>query len=216
MDKILRDRKIEKGIIVPIGLEFDDGESAIRVTEDYIDIGYSSKETPARVLSNLYPYKFDYFGNKINSIEAAIQSLKYRDESVRKICYEYSGVDAVHLRGMIPYDWQKEGILYTPSKAIDRFSDEYQIFLDELYCSAFQNPLYRSNLEHTGNKKLDHSIGENDVKYTTLTRTEYISRLYGLRYCAKNKLLKKEEVMNVLKQVIQELNIENNKDEWII
>lgn len=203
--EILENRSIENGMIIPINLQYDVEEKPIRVTDDYIDIGYSSKQSPSRILSNLYPYKFDYYGNGVKSIEAAIQSLKYNDESLRQVCYEYHGLDAVHLRGMTPYDWQKEGMLYTPIKPINRFSEEYQDFLDELYFSVFQNPLYKNNLKHSKSKLLDHTIGENDSRYTTLTRTEYISRLYALRYCVQSELFEKAETIEVLKKVRIEL-----------
>jgi hypothetical protein len=206
MSKILEKRTVENCIIIPINIELDGNKIPIRVTDDYIDISYSSKQTPSRVLSNLYSYKFDYCGNKVNSIEAAIQSLKYNNESIRQVCYDYSGLDAVHLKGMRPYDWQKDGILYTPLKSIDRFSEEYQEFLDEMYFSVFQNPLYRNNLKYSEDKMLDHIIGEDDNRFTTLTRTEYISRLYALRYCIQNQLFAKEEVVKALKRVRIELN----------
>lgn len=204
--KILENRETEKGILVPIEIEFNGKREPVRVTKNYIDISYSSKETGARVLSNLYPYKFKYSNEEVHSIEALLQSLKYENESIRKTCYEYSGIDAWHLRGMHPYAWQEDGILYTPYKKVNRFKEEYQEFLDELYFSAFQNPLYMNNIKNSEDKKLDHIIGENSENLTTLTRTEYISRLYALRYCIKNQIFEKEEVMKVLKKVRLELH----------
>lgn len=206
MNEILKNREINNGTIELINLDFDDENKPLKVTDNYIDISYGSKETAARVLSNLYPYKFDYFGYSVSSIEAAIQSLKYKDENIRRFCFEYSAADAVHLRGLNPYDWQKEGILYTPIKSVDRFSEEYQQFLDELYFMAFQNLLYVNNLKNSKNKMLDHTIGENNRKFSTLTRTEYISRLYALRYCVHNEISAKGEVTTVLKKVREELH----------
>lgn len=205
MNKILENRKIKNGVIVPIDLIYDEEEKAIRLTDDYIDISYGSKETIARVLSNLYPYKFNYFGDEVSSVEAAIQSLKYEDEKVRKTCYDYHGKDAWHLRGAFPYAWQESGVLYTPTGKINRYGNEYQDFLDELYFCVYQNPLYRNHLKSSYDKKLDHTIGEDDVKNTTLTRTEYISRLYALRYCAINDIYEKEDVLKVLRDVRKEL-----------
>jgi Bacteriophage protein GP30. len=205
MNEILKNRIIENHIILPIDIKTADNNKPIKVTDDYIDIGYSSSQTPARILSNLYPYKFDYYGNEVSSIEAAIQSLKYEDVIIRKVCYTYSGIDAVHLRGMAPYDWQKDGMLYTPIRPIDRFSEVYQIFLDELYFFAFQNPLYKNNLLNSSPKALDHTIGENDKHFSTLTRSEYISRLYALRYCLENNLSSRNDVTKILIKVRQEL-----------
>ncbi len=205
MDKIINNRDITNGIITPIYLERDSDYKIIGVTDTYIDISYKRKETEAKILSNLYPYKFEYFKNKVSSIEGAIQSLKYKDENIRKLCYEYSGVDAYHLRGMDPYKWQNDGILYTPIGTINRYSEQYQDFIDELYFSVFQNPLYKKNLAGSKNKMLDHIVGEDNMNYTTLTRTEYISRLYALRYCINNQIDKKDDVMKVLKKVRIEL-----------
>ena len=202
---ILEDRQIKNKMILPIDLDLNENDNPIRVTSNYIDISYQSKQTPSRVLSNLYPYEFNYHGHKVKSIEAAIQSLKYNDEDIRKYCYEYSGIDAVHLRGLTPYKWQEDGILYTPIGPIDRFSEEYQKFLDELYYSAYQNPIYKNNLLNSYPKQLDHTIGENDKRFTTLTRTEYISRLYALRYCAINEIDNKNGVKPTLERVRNEL-----------
>ncbi len=208
MDRILKDREVENGIIVPISLKYNDKDEPIRVTDDYIDISYKSQNTPARILSNLYPYEFEYFfGRTVNSIEAAIQSLKYDSELLREECYRYSGIDSWHLRGMTPYLWQKDGILYTPKGPVDRFSEKYQGFLNELYYFAFQNPFYRHNLLFSGSKRLDHTTGEDSPKLSTLTRTEYISRLYALRYCLENHLIEKTPVIEVLNEAREELKL---------
>lgn len=207
MNEILKDREIENGAIVPIKLEFDKENKPILVTRDYIDISYKSIDTSARILSNLYPYKFEYFGKMASSVEAILQSLKYEDDVVRHACYDYFGIDSWHLRGMKPFEWQKDGILYTDRGPIDRFSEDYQIFLDDLYYLVFQNPLYQNNLLTSGTKKLDHTNGENDSNLTILTRTEYISRLYALRYCVQNELFLEDEVSDVLKVVREELKL---------
>jgi hypothetical protein len=201
--KILNDRIIKDGMILPVEILIND-DKPIRVTDDYIDISYKSMETESRILSNLYPYKFDYFGNISSSIEAVIQSLKYENSEIRKTCLDYYGIDAYHLRGITPFDWQKTGMLYA-YKPINRFSEEYQNFLDELYFLAYQNPIFKNNLICSKNKKLDHTIGEDDPHKTTLTRTEYISRLYALRYCAINEINEKKEINNILRSVRGEL-----------
>lgn len=205
MEEILKNRKVENGIIIPIEVKFDEENKIIRVTDDYIDINYKSIETPSRVLSNLFPYKFNYYNYIVSSTESVLQSLKYKDKKAKISCYDYFGVDAWHLRGINPFDWQKDGILYTPYGLVDRYNEEYQDFLDELYYLAFQNPIFRSNLEKTESKKLDHTIGEDDTHQTILTRTEYISRIYALRYCAINKVYEQDEVLNIFKKVREEL-----------
>lgn len=207
MDYIIKDREIENGIIIPITLQHNDKGDPIRVTDEYIDISYQSQDTPARVLSNLNPYEFYYFGHIANSIEAVLQSLKYSDRRDKIKCYKYRGLDAYHLRGMEPYAWEKDGILYTPYGKIDRFSEDYQKFIDKLYFSVFRNSLYRNNLFLSGDKKLDHTHGENKKEQTILTRTEYISRLYALRYCISKGYRKKKDIIGVLEEVRKELNL---------
>jgi len=208
MSEILLNRQVDNQIIVPINLTFDENGKAIRVTEDYIDIGYSGGQSQARLLSNLFPYQFIYFGCHVNSIEAVIQSLKYADEDLRRSCFTYADRDALDLRGMEPYAWQQDGILYTPAGPINRFSEEYQDFLDRLYLMVFKNHLYRHYLKGSSPKMLDHTIGEDNPQYTTLTRTEYISRLYALRYYLINEGKNKENPEMVLKKVRQEVRQE--------
>ena len=146
MDLILKDREIIGGIIVPITLKKAENGDILRSTDEYIDINFKSSDTKSRVLSNLNPYKFRYYGKLSHSVEAVLQSLKYKDRKEKKECYGYSGIEAWHLRGMEPYAWQKDGILYTPSGQIDRFSEDYQEFIDELYYLAFKNSIYKKNL----------------------------------------------------------------------
>lgn len=207
MNSILKDREVIDGIIVPIILEKTENGDIIRATDDYIDINYKSSDTRSRVLSNLNPYEFHYYGKLARSVEAVLQSLKYKDRKEKKKCYGYSGIDSWHLRGMEPYAWQKDGILYTPYGKIDRFSEDYQEFIDKLYYQVFKNPLYRNNLLLSGTRKLDHTHGENSQKLTVLTRSEYISRLYALRYCLERNFQSKKIVMEILEEVRNELNL---------
>lgn len=99
----------------------------------------------------------------------------------------------------------KNNILYTPNGPINRFSEEYQLFLDELYYSLFQNSKFKNNLLASSPRKLDHTPGDDDAKLTTLTRTEYISRLYALRYCLENRILDKNNIMQMMRKVNKEL-----------
>ena len=64
---------------------------------------------------------------------------------------------------------------------MDRNSNEYQLFLDELYYSASKNPLYSRFLLATNDKYLLHHIGKDNPNETVLTRDEYEIRLNTLR-----------------------------------
>ena len=156
--------------------------------ENFLNVGYGFKNSNARVLSNLYPMQFKFRGKKVNSIEGVLQSLKYKDKKLQNIIHKYSGLDAYHTRAANTIDfWGNNGILYWQGREMLRNSEEYQIFLDELYLSALKNPLYKKCLNSTGNKYLLHHIGNENIKETVLTRFEYEQRLNSLREYSKLK-----------------------------
>lgn len=150
--------------------------------ENFINAGYGFKNSVARGLSNLYPMSFKFRGKKVNSIEGVLQGIKYKDKKTQNHVFKYSGLDAYHTRGANAKDfWGNEGKLYWQGREMDRKSEEYQLFLDELYISAVKNPLYKRILLATGDKYLLHHIGNEDINQTVLTRFEYEERLNSLR-----------------------------------
>jgi hypothetical protein len=120
---------------------------------------------------------FRFRGKKVSSIEGVLQGLKYKDKKLQNIILKYSGLDAYHTRGANTLDfWGNTGKLYWQGKEIDRHSEEYQLFLDELYLSAIKNPLYKKALLSTKDKYLMHHIGNENPNETVLTRDrEHIS-----------------------------------------
>lgn len=150
--------------------------------ENFINTGYNFKNSLSRGLSNLYPMSFKFRGKKVNSIEGVLQGIKYKDKKTQNLVLKYSGLDAYHTRGANTKDfWGNSGKLYWQGKEIDRKSEDYQLFLDELYMSAVRNPLYKRMLLATGDKYLLHHIGNEDINQTVLTRFEYEQRLNSLR-----------------------------------
>lgn len=96
-------------------------------------------------------------------------------------------IDAYNTRCANSQDfWGDSGLLYWQGKPMRRDSDEYQIFIDELYLSAITNSLYRRFLLASGDKVLIHHIGNEDISQTVLTRLEYETRLNALREWVKN------------------------------
>ena len=69
--------------------------------------------------------------------------------------------------------------MYWQGKEIDRFAKEYDDFLDEMYISAIQNPLYRNVLKST-NKYILHSMGTLEKEETVFTRFEFEKMLNTL------------------------------------
>ena len=152
----------------------------------FINIGYNFKYSLARCLSNLYPLSFKFRGKKVASIEGVLQGIKYKDKKIQNLILRYSGVDAYHTRSANTNNfWGTDGILYWQGKPMNRHSEEYQLFLDELYVSALNNPIYKSALMATGNKYLLHHIGNTNPSETVLTREEYEQRLNTLKEFAK-------------------------------
>ena len=160
----------------------EDEEKKYAEGESFINIGYNFKNSLSKTLSNLYPMRFKFRGKWVNSIEGVLQGIKYKDKKLQNIVFKYAGLDAYHTRGANTLDfWGNDGFLYWQGKPIKRDSEEYQLFVDELYLSAVKNHLYKKCLLSTENKYLLHHIGKDNVNETVLTRFEYEQRLNSLR-----------------------------------
>lgn len=160
----------------------EDSDKKYSEGEKFINVGYNFKNSVSRVLSNLFPMEFEFRGKKVRSIEGVLQGIKYQDIETQNLVLNYAGLDAYHTRACNEIDfWGNEGFLYWQGEKIDRHSEEYQLFIDELYISALKNPLYKRVLLATGEKYILHHIGRDDPRETVLTRYEYESRLNTLR-----------------------------------
>lgn len=156
--------------------------------EGFINVGYNFKNSLSRVLSNLYPIKFKFRGKWVSSIEGVLQGIKYKDKKKQNLVLKYAGLDAYHTRASNTSNfWGNEGKLYWQGKPIDRQSEEYQLFLDELYISVIKNPIYKDSLLATKDNYILHHFGNNDTKQTVLTRYEYELRLNSLREFLKSE-----------------------------
>lgn len=157
-------------------------------SETFINVSYGSKTSIAKVLSNLYPYRFKFRGKWVASIEGVLQGIKYKDKASQNKVLKYSGLDAYHTRACNSFNvWNNSRTLYWQGKPINRDGQDYQNFIDELYLSVAKNPLYRRALKASGDKYLLHAIGVEDKTYTVLTREEYELRMNSLRAFLQNK-----------------------------
>ena len=169
----------------------EDAEKKYAEGEKFLNIGYNFKNSNSRILSNLYPLKFKFRGKMVSSIEGVLQGCKYKDKKIQNLILKYAGLDAYHTRAANTLDfWGNNGTLYWQGKPMKRYSEKYQLFLDELYLSALTNPIYRRGLLATGEKYLLHHIGGTDTSQTVLTRYEYELRLNSLRDWIKRTELK--------------------------
>ena len=141
-------------------------------SDDFINVGYKLKGAFSKTLSNLYPYEFKFRGKKVKSIESVFQGIKFKDKKAQNLMFNYYGINSNNIKAATDYDWRVTGVVYWQGKEINRFSKEYDDFLDELYISAIANPLYRGILKNV-NKYILHSMGKKNKEDTVFTRYEF-------------------------------------------
>jgi hypothetical protein len=168
-----------------ISLIDEDGEE-LGDCEKWINVGYKLKGPHAKVLSNLFPYKFEFKGKQLSSIESFFQGAKFKDVEMQNYVLEYSGLDSNRIKVASDYNWRITGELYWQGKPVDRFSKEYDDLLDELYISAIQNPLYRNVLKKC-DRYILHAMGETEKTETVFTRYEFERQLNCLKDFLKNR-----------------------------
>jgi len=154
--------------------------------EKWINVGYKHKDSYAKVLSNLFPYEFEFKGKKLSSIESFFQGIKFKDVNMQNHVFAYSGLDSNRVKVCSGYDWKVTGKIYWQGQEIDRYSSEYDELVDELYISAIQNPLYRNVLKIC-NVYIMHSIGGKEKSDTVFTRYEFEKQLNCLKEFLKNR-----------------------------
>lgn len=154
--------------------------------EKWINVGYKHKDSFAKVLSNLFPYEFEFRGKRLYSIESFFQGIKFKDINMQNYVFTYSGLDSNRVKVCSGYDWKITGKLYWQGQEIDRYSKEYDDLVDEMYVSAIQNPLYRNALK-VCKGYIMHSIGGKEKNETVFTRHEFEKQLNCLRDFIKNK-----------------------------
>ena len=169
------------------GIEYVDGQALINEEgekvgecEQWINVGYKYKGPYSKILSNLFPYEFEFKGKKLSSIESFFQGIKFKDIEMQNLVFNYSGLDSNNVKACSDYDWKETGIIYWQGKEFDRNSKEYDDLIDELYISAIQNPLYRSALKKC-NKNIIHTMGEKEKSETVFTRYEFEKQLNCLK-----------------------------------
>ena len=158
---------------------YNEEKKLIGECEKWINISFHNMASLSKILSNLFAYQFEFRGFVLQSLESFFQGIKFKDKNVQKLVFEYSGVQAYHLKAASDYCWQKTGYLYWQGVPILRDSTAYADIVDELYISAAQNPLYRQALKNA-DRPLIHSIGETDKTKTVLTRLEYEAEINAL------------------------------------
>lgn len=147
-----------------------------------IDI-WSAGDYPANVLSNFYPNAFVFDGVQCASMEGLLQSLKTKNVLLQQRVCGCSGRAAKYFfrHRFQNIRWKLTGKLYWKGKSIDRYSDEYQRFLDSVYDAVYHNEIFQDALVNTNGAELTHQLGKKDMKKTILTEYEFTFRLERCR-----------------------------------
>lgn len=169
------------------GIQYYDGEPLIDEEgkeigdcDKWINVGYKHKGPYAKVLSNLFPYEFEFRGKKLQSIESFFQGIKFKNIDMQNLVFNYSGLNSNYIKACTAYDWKETGYVYWQGKAINRYEEEYDELVDELYISAIQNPLYRNTLKSC-EREIIHLMGAKEKSETVFTRYEFERQLNCLK-----------------------------------
>lgn len=132
----------------------------------------SSGDYPANVLSNFYPNEFVFDGVRCASMESMLQSLKTKNIALqRKVCGCSGKTAKLFFQHRFQnIRWKITGRLYWKAQIIDRYSDEYQRFLDVAYDSLSENEIFCNALIVTDGAELTHKIGKRNMRKNNFDR----------------------------------------------
>lgn len=143
-----------------------------------VDI-HSKDRWPSYVLSNFYPYEFDFEGVRCGSIEGFLQSLK-TDDIERQILVCRLSKKEAKMRSTDT--WKKEQNVFWNGHKLNRHGNQFQFLVRRAYRAMLkQNPKFREALKATGSKRLYHTIGNTNPHDTILTEKEFCDILTELR-----------------------------------
>ena len=97
---------------------YDAENKLIGECEKWINIGIMIKTPLSHILSNLYPYDFEFRGFQLKSTEGFFQGIKFKNPEMQKLVFSYYGLNAYCLKGASDYRWQDEGNLYWQGEPI--------------------------------------------------------------------------------------------------
>lgn len=156
-------------------------------TETFVNVGYKFHGALPKVLSNLFPYRFYFKGFWLESAEAVFQGFKFKNKKTQRYLFAYKGLDSNNIKVAADHNWKDNMTVYFQGKPIKRDSKEFDDFIDELYVSLIQNPLYRNALKKVGDKYILHALGEKTKMDTVFTREEFERELNCLKEFVRSK-----------------------------
>lgn len=142
-----------------------------------IDI-HSGFRYPSGALSNFVNYPFDFYGNRVESMEGFLQGLRYQCPDEQRDVWLLYGLDAKRKSNRRI----KDHVLYYQGRPMHRLSDQYRITVKAAYFKmASQNEKFRQALIDTRGRQLRHTVGKSDPLETILTEQEFVSILTEIR-----------------------------------
>lgn len=142
---------------------------------------YLKSDKPWNRLSNLYNNGFTINNTEFTSMESFLQGIKFKNVNKQAKVFKMTGKDAKRA-GKHHNFWKITGNLYYKGVRLKRNSEDYQLILDNLYYTLYeQNSEFRQALVETGLMSLEHSIGKTSKHKTILTKEEYLTRLNFLK-----------------------------------
>ncbi|MBQ3048044.1 MAG: hypothetical protein IJD48_03420 [Clostridia bacterium] len=165
----------------------DENGKEIGFCDKWVNVGYKLHGPFSKCLSNLFNYEFYFKNKKVNSIESVFQGIKLKNKKSQNKAFKYWGMDSNTIKVASDFDWNSSQTVYWQGKPIQRLSQQYDDFLDELYVSAIQNPLYRNALKNVPFPYILHSMGTEKKEDTVFTRYEFEFMLNCLSSYVKQK-----------------------------
>lgn len=137
---------------------------------------------PSGALSNFAGHAFVFRGVACASMEGLLQSFKIKHHALQILCCGMDGVSAKKYGSRNNSQWQRRGQLWWDGVEYLRESQDYEDLLTEAYDALFnQSALFKRALLATGNARLTHEIGRDDIYETILTEAEFVGQLHRLR-----------------------------------
>lgn len=134
------------------------------------------------MLSNFTPRRFVFRGVECNSIEGALQALKFDKPHIAETVCKLVGLQAKRRGQKRNKAWKSQQTLWWAGEPFRRDSREYQALIRELYDAvAEQDESFRRALLATRDSVLTHSIGSSKVSETVLTEREFVMNMTRVR-----------------------------------
>jgi hypothetical protein len=148
---------------------------------DDIEIGGHTKSAVGKRLSNFYPRPFVFDGVRCGGMEGFLQSLKCPERARQREIAALSGLAAK--RAGREFDiWKVTQLLHWGGDTYLRTARGYSILITRAYDAQYaQVPGFRKDLLRLHNANIWHSIGNPDMRDTTLTEDQLIGQLERLR-----------------------------------